>query len=48
MTTTPAYQDVSKLGNRALAVFVGKGYYNFATYDVTRDLTNIYANMDYG
>ena len=48
MTTTPSYQDLARLGNRALAVFVGKGFYNFATYDVVREAPNIYANIDYG
>lgn len=47
MSTTPVYQDVSKMGNRALATFVGKGYYHYATYDTVRELTNVYANIDY-
>lgn len=48
MSTTPVYEDLAKMGNRALAVFVGKGFYHYSTYDITRDLANVYANIDYG
>lgn len=29
-------------------MFVGKGYYHYATYDITRDEPNVNANIKYG
>jgi len=47
MTTSTVYQDVAKLGNRVLSVYVGKGYYQYSTYDVARDLALVTGNIDY-
>ena len=39
--------DVTNLGDRTLAVFIGRGYYHFATYDLITNDVNVNYNIDY-
>jgi hypothetical protein len=38
LTTNKKHQDKSKPGDRLLAVFIGKGYYHFSTYEKFVDI----------
>lgn len=48
LTNTQKYEDSNQLGNRVLAVFIGKGYYHFTTYDISKKKASIAENIDYG
>jgi hypothetical protein len=39
--------DLTNLGDRTLAVFIGRGYYHFATYDLITNDVNVNQNIDY-
>lgn len=36
------------MGDRALAIWVGAGYYHFTTYNQANNLPSINQNVDYG
>lgn len=41
-------KDNTNLGDRALAIWVGAGYYHFTTYNQANNLPSINQNVDYG
>ena len=47
-TVTKEYQDMKDLGDRTLAIFIGKGFYHFTTYNMNNNAVNNIQNIDYG
>ena len=47
MTSTEKYEDNVALGNRVLAIWAGKGYYHFTTYDKKTNKASVSANSNY-
>lgn len=47
LTNTEKYEDNVSLGNRVLAIWTGKGYYHFTTYDKKTNKASISANTNY-
>lgn len=47
LTNTEKYEDNVALGNRVLAIWAGKGYYHFTTYDKKTNKASISANTNY-
>lgn len=41
------YNDMTNNGDRVLAIWVGKGFYHFTTYDQKANQVNIVQNVDY-
>ena len=41
LTNTEKYEDNVELGNRVLAIWVGKGYYHFTTYNKASNKVSI-------
>jgi hypothetical protein len=41
LTTNRNNGDLTKLGDRTLGVWIGRGYYHFATYDVNTNQVNV-------
>lgn len=39
-TVTKDYQDMKELGDRTLAIFIGKGFYHFTTYNMNNNAVN--------
>jgi len=36
------------IGDRTLAIFIGKGFYHFTTYNLRGQIPNVYENVNYG
>jgi hypothetical protein len=47
LSNTRKYEDMSAFGNRVLAIWVGKGYYHFTTYDKKANKVNVWQNVNY-
>ena len=47
LTNTDKFEDNVELGNRVLAIWVGKGYYHFTTYNKALNKVSISQNIDY-
>ncbi|CAD8058815.1 unnamed protein product [Paramecium sonneborni] len=47
LTSTEQYEDAVQLGNRVLAIWVGKGYYHFTTYNKIGNKISISQNINY-
>lgn len=47
MTINENNGDLTNLGDRTLAVFIGRGYYHFTTYDLITNDVNVNQNIDY-
>jgi hypothetical protein len=47
LSNTRVYEDLARAGNRVLAAWVGRGYYHFATHDVTTNRANVVQNINY-
>lgn len=41
------YADMSAVGDRTLAIWVGRGYYHFTTYNLKNNVVNNIQNIDY-
>jgi hypothetical protein len=42
LTNTEKYEDNNEFGNRVLALWVGKGYYHFTTYDKAANKVSVH------
>jgi len=38
---------MKKLGDRTLAIFIGRGFYHFTTYNVANNAVNVVQNVNY-
>jgi hypothetical protein len=47
LSNTEKYEDNAAFGNRVLAIWVGKGYYHFTTYDKKTNKISISQNINY-
>lgn len=47
LTNTEKYEDNSQLGNRVLAIWVGKNAYHYTTYDKTTNKPSIHQDAKY-
>ena len=48
LTSSKKYQDSSELGDRVLSIMVGKGFYQFGTYDIKGNNANVVNQVPYG
>lgn len=47
LTSTEKYEDNNEFGNRVLAIWTGKGYYHFTTYDKATNKVSTNQNVNY-
>lgn len=47
LTTNDNFGDITNLGDRTLAIWVGRGYYYFTTYDINSRNSDVHVNIDF-
>lgn len=47
LTTNKPYADMAALGDRDLAIWIGRGFYHFTTYNLKTNVVNNIQNIDY-
>jgi hypothetical protein len=47
LTINRDHKDMSKVGDRTLAIWIGRGYYHFTTYNLNNNVVNNVQNVNY-